>query len=140
MSEPKTKPTRASVDRFIARVEDPQRREDCKLIAGLMLAATGEKAVMWGDSIVGFGRYHYKYASGREGDWPVTGFSPRKRELTVYIMPGFDRYADLLAKLGKHRKSVSCLYLKRLADIDVGVLKKLIEASVKAMESQRIRD
>lgn len=90
---------------------------------------------MWGDSIVGFGEYHYKYKSGREGDWFITGFSPRKQNLTIYIMPGFSEYADLLKKLGKHKHSVSCLYLNKLADIDFQVLEKLIAKSVVDMAS-----
>jgi len=91
---------------------------------------------MWGPSMVGFGSYHYKYASGREGDWFLVGFSPRKRDLTVYIMPGFERYATLLGKLGKHKTGRSCLYLKRLADVDIGVLEQLISDSVAHMKQK----
>lgn len=139
MAEPKTLPTKASVAAFIAAVPDEQRRKDCQVVAKLMQAATGEKPVLWGTSIVGFGTYRYKYASGREGDWPVVGFSPRSRDLTLYIMPGFDGFAELLPKLGKHRRSVSCLYLKRLADVDLAVLEKIIAGSVRAMEGKRVR-
>ena len=98
-----------------------------------MEEVTGEKAVMWGDSIVGFGTYHYVYASGREGDWPVTGFAPRKQALTLYIMSGFDQYDELLARLGKHSTGKSCLYIKRLSDVDVDVLRELVAESVAHM-------
>ena len=136
MSEPKTKPTRASVDRFIAAVPDPQRREESRRLVEMMQAATGDKPVLWGTAIVGFGRYHYRYDSGREGDWPITGFSPRKRELSLYIMSGFDRHADLLARLGRHRIGVSCLYLRRLDEIDMDVLDTLVRVSVDSMRER----
>jgi hypothetical protein len=99
----------------------------------MMREATGNRAAMWGDSIVGFGKYAYTYASGRSGEWPITGFSPRKRELTLYIMPGFSKYERLMKKLGKHRTGKSCLYIKRLSDVDEGVLEELIRESVKRM-------
>lgn len=102
----------------------------------MMQAATGDKPVLWGTAIVGFGCYHYRYDSGREGDWPITGFSPRKRELSVYIMSGFDRHADLLARLGRHRTGVSCLYLRRLDEIDMDVLDTLVKASVDSMRER----
>jgi hypothetical protein len=137
MAEPKTTPTRASVKAFIDAVENPDRRRECRAIMKLMKAATGVSPKMWGSSIVGYGSYHYKYASGREGDWPVTGFSPRKQALTVYIMPGFARYEPLLKKLGPHKTGVSCLYIKRLSDIDLDVLDRLVRASVKHMASRR---
>lgn len=130
MAEVKTKLNDASVDEFIDKVEDEAKREDCRTIARMMEKVTGEKPKMWGTSIVGFGSYHYKYASGREGDWPKTGFSPRKQNLTLYIMDGFDKYDDLLSKLGKHKTGKSCLYVKRLGDIDIKALEKLIRASV----------
>ena len=133
MAELKTRPTKARVAEFLAAIPDEQRRKDCKAVAKLMQEATGAKPVLWGTSIVGFGTYRYKYESGREGEWPVTGFSPRKNDLTLYIMPGFDRYADLLARLGKHRTGKSCLYLKKLADVDLAVLKEIIGKSVAAM-------
>ena len=98
---------------------------------------TGEKPVMWGPSIVGFGRYRYRYDSGREGEWMVTGFSPRKNDLTLYLMPGFEQHADRLAKLGRHKTGKSCLYLKRLADVDMAVLETLVHESVAAMAPQR---
>ena len=137
MAELKTKATTASVSDFLAAIEDDERREDCLAVVKIMKKATGAEPKMWGPSIVGFGDFRYKYESGRELDWFLTGFSPRKRELTLYIMPGFDRYDDLLASLGKYKTGKSCLYLKRLADIDRTVLKTLVESSVKHMRSAR---
>jgi hypothetical protein len=134
MAEPKTKPTGASVEVFLNKVADETRREDCFAVARMMEESTGSKPQMWGDSIVGFGSYHYKYASGQEGDWPIIGFSPRKSDLTLYIMPGFERYPDLMARLGKHRTGRSCLYIKRLSDVHTPTLKKLIRESVKSMK------
>jgi hypothetical protein len=131
MAEPKTKPTKASVKEFLNQIPDKERREDCFAVAKIMEEITGDKPKMWGPSIVGFGTYHYKYASGREGDWPVTGFSPRKKDLTLYIMMGFRKHADLMEKLGKHSTGKSCLYIKRLSDIHVPTLKKLIKSSLK---------
>lgn len=133
MAELKTKPTKASVEKFLNRVTDEARREDCFKIAKMMEEITGEKPQMWGTSIVGFGSYHYKYPSGQEGDWPITGFSPRKQDLTLYIMPGFAEQGDLMTQLGKHRTGKSCLYIKRLSDVHVPTLKKLIRGSVKQM-------
>lgn len=131
MPEAKTKPTKQSVDSFLKKLPDPQTREDSFTIAKLMKEATGDEPRMWGSSIVGFGSEHYKYASGREGDWLVIGFSPRKQNLTLYIgLAGFDS-AELLEKLGKHNVSKGCLYIKRLSDIDPPTLKKLIRESVK---------
>jgi len=131
MAELKTKPSDASVEDFIAGVEDEARREDCRTLVELMRRVTGENPVMWGPSIVGFGSYHYRYASGREADWMVAGFSPRKRDLTVYVMAGFKGAEQTLARLGRHRTSKgSCLYLKRLADVDLEVLEELVTASV----------
>ncbi len=135
MSEPKTRPTDASVDDYLDEIEDETRRQDCRTLVRIMKKVTGAKPRMWGPSIVGFGTYHYKYASGREGDWPLTGFSSRKRELTLYIMAGFSRYDELMAKLGKHKTGKSCLYVKRLADVDLKVLERLVTASVKHVRS-----
>ena len=137
MAELKTKATTASVSDFLAAIEDDERREDCLAVVKIMKKATGAEPKMWGPSIVGFGDHRYKYESGRELDWFLTGFSPRKRELTLYIMPGFDRYDDLLASLGKYKTGKSCLYLKRLGDIDRTVLQTLVESSVKHMRSAR---
>lgn len=133
----KTQATDADVDQFLAAIPDPGRREDCQRIRALMEAATGAPARLWGPSIVGFGVYHYRYESGREGDWMVTGFSPRKNDLTLYIMPGFARYESLMAKLGRHKTGKSCLYIKRLADVDMAVLETLVRDSVAAMAPQR---
>jgi hypothetical protein len=134
MSEPKTKPTSASIDAFIAAVEDETRRADCLSVAGLMSRITGKPPVLWGSSIIGFDSYHYVYASGRTGDWPIVGFSPRKNDLTLYIMAGFDRYDDLMRRLGKHKTGKSCLYLKTLRDVDADVLEELIRESVAFMK------
>lgn len=136
MAELKTKETDASVEAFLSGIADDARREDCRKVAGIMRAATGCEPKMWGKSMVGFDSYHYKYESGREGDWFVTGFSPRKNDLTLYIMAGFDRYEELMQKLGKHKTGKSCLYVKRLADIDLEVLRHLVTASVRHMKEQ----
>jgi len=130
MAELKTQKNKASVSAFLNSIIDERQRKDAKTIAKIMRDVTGAKATMWGSSIVGFGQYHYKYASGREGDWPLTGFSPRKGNISVYIMDGFKDRANLLKKLGKHKTGKACLYIKRLEDIDLGVLRQLIQASV----------
>jgi hypothetical protein len=130
MAELKTKLNDASVDEFIDNITDEQRRADCRAALKLMKKVTGAKPKMWGATIVGFGSYHYKYASGREGDWFQVGFSPRKQNLTLYIMDGFAKYDELMAKLGKHKTGKSCLYVNKFADIDLAVLRELIEASV----------
>ncbi len=129
MAELKTKPTDASVDAYLAAIPDEQRREECRVIAEMMQRATKTKPQMWG-SMIGFGSYHYKYPSGREGDWFLTGFAPRKKALTLYIMAGFVQYDALLEKLGKYRTGKSCLYIKRLDDVDLEVLEELILLSV----------
>jgi hypothetical protein len=139
MAELKTKETKASVTAFLKKIVDQERREDCFAIVEIMRAATKEEPKMWGPSIVGFGRYRYRYESGREGEWPIIGFSPRKNDLTLYFMRGFDEYPDLIKRLGKHKTAKSCLYLKKLADVDMSVLKELVKRSLKAMESQRIK-
>lgn len=133
MAENKTQPTNESVKDFISRIPDEEKRADCFAIAKMMAEITGEKPRMWGPSIVGFGTFHYKYASGREGDWLVTGFSPRKKDLTLYLMMGFEKHAELMKKLGKYSTSKSCLYIKRLSDIHEPTLKKLIKESVKEL-------
>lgn len=138
MSELKTRPTTASVADFLALQPDA-RRADCEAVAAMMEAATGERAEMWGAAIVGFGRYAYTNSTRKTYEWPLIGFSPRKNDLTLYIMPGFEGFAELMAKLGKHKTGKSCLYLKTLADIDREVLRQIIEGSVKAMEPQRVR-
>lgn len=133
MAELKTRPSGASVEAFLQGVADEARREDCRTLLALMRRATGAEPEMWGPSIIGFGTYHYVYASGREGDWFLTGFSPRKRDLTLYIMAGFSAYDDLLARLGPHKTGKSCLYVKRLGDLDLEALEALVVASVKHM-------
>lgn len=130
MAALKTVPTKQSADEFLAVVEDEQRRNDCRVIRRMMEEITGEPATMWSSNIVGFGTYHYRYASGHEGNWMATGFSPRKRDLTLYLMAGFDRYEDLMSRLGKYKTGKSCLYIKRLTDVDEAVLRELIAASV----------
>ena len=139
MAELKTKETKASVSAFLNKIPDKTRREDCLAVAEIMRAATKEEPRMWGPSIVGFGRYHYKGRSGREGEWMVTGFSPRKGDLTLYLMSGFDEFPDLMKRLGKYKTGKSCLYIKKLADVDLSVLKQLVKQSVKAMASTRVK-
>jgi hypothetical protein len=137
MAQLKTTRTKHSVPAFIQSVRDPRVRADCRAILALMKRASGEKPAMWGTSIVGFGSYHYKSERSRqEGDWPLTGFSPRAQNLTVYIMPGFKKYATLLKKLGPHKKSVSCLYIKRLSDIHLPTLEKVVKDSVRVMKKR----
>ena len=133
MAEPKTKPTGQSVQAFLGAIEDPRRRQDCQTVLELMQEVTGAEPRMWGSSIVGFGEYSYRYASGREGIWPLTGFAPRKRNLTLYITSGFDRYDELLGKLGKYKTGVSCLYVTKLQDIDLDVLRELVRQSTEHM-------
>jgi hypothetical protein len=135
MAELKTRETNASVAEFINSISDEVKRSDAQTIVKLMEEVTGEKPRMWGDSIVGFGHYHYRYASGREGDWFLVGFSPRKQNLTLYIMSGFDDYEDLRAQLGKHTVGKSCLYVKKLADVDEPTLRELIRQSVDHMRA-----
>ena len=137
MSEPKTRPTGASVDAFQDRIADERRREDCRTVAAWMEQASQAPAEMWGDSIVGFGRYLVRYANGREFDWPMIGFSPRKQDLVLYLMDSFDGAQALLARLGPHRSGKSCLYLKRLSDADPRVLRALIDGTVSAMADRR---
>jgi hypothetical protein len=132
-SRNKTRPTSSSVDAFIAAVENDRRRQDARAVRAMMERVTGETPRMWGDSIIGFGHYRYRRANGSRHDWMLTGLSPRKSALTVYIMPGFRDYGELLEKLGKHRHSVSCLYLTRLSNIDFEVLTELVRLSVEDM-------
>ncbi|PQO47779.1 DUF1801 domain-containing protein [Blastopirellula marina] len=136
MAENKMQPTKASPTKFINAVEDPQQRKDCKELVKMMKAATGEKAVMWGDSLIGFGTYHYKYASGREGDFLVVGFAPRKNKLSIYLTCDIQQHADLLAKLGKHKTGKGCLYVNKLEDIDRDVLEQLIQRGIEEVEAK----
>jgi hypothetical protein len=138
MAEIKTKKNEASVEAFLDGVANERRRQDAEVVLELMRQVTGEEPAMWGSSIVGFGRYHYRYESGREGDWFLTGFSPRKQSLTLYIMSGFRGYEGLLGRLGKHKTGKGCLYVNKLADVDLDVLRQLVEQSV-AEVAQRDR-
>lgn len=135
MAQLKTQPNKGSVTEFLNAVENDTKREDSFAILELMKEVTGEEPIMWGDSIIGFGTYRYKYASGREAEWFLTGFSPRVQNLTLYIMDGFEEYDDLLGNLGKHSTGKSCLYVKRLENIDLDVLKQMIEKSVAHMQA-----
>ena len=130
MAELKTKKNKASVKEYLDAIDDVNRRADCAEVAKMMEEITGDKGALWGTAIVGFGSYHYKYASGREADWMATGFSSRKQALTLYIMAGFKRYEQLMSKLGTYKTGKSCLYVKSLNDIDREVLKELIRESV----------
>jgi len=133
MAELKTKKTTASVEKFLNSVSDEQRRKDCFRLLEIMKAATKSDPAMWGTSIVGFGTYQYAYASGRALEWFLVGFSPRKQDLTLYIVPGLERYPSLMKKLGKHKTGRSCLYIKKLDDVDLTTLKQLIKQSISDM-------
>lgn len=135
MAELKTQKDVADVDAFLAAIDDEQRREDGLALRRMMAEATGDEGAMWGDAIVGFGSFHYRYASGREGDWFEVGFSPRKGKSSIYLMTGFEYHYDLLDDLGDHSTGKSCLYVKRLSDVDLGVLRQLIEAPVSQTRS-----
>ena len=140
MAGNKTIPTEASVEDFINQVADEQKRADSWTLVNIMEEVTGEPPVMWGPSIIGFGQYHYQYASGREGDMSLTGFSPRKQKMSLYIMDGFDKWDEYLARLGKHKTGKSCLYIKRLEDVDIDVLKDMISKSVEVVKERDVRD
>jgi hypothetical protein len=130
--QPVTVPTDASVDDFLAAVTDERRRADAERLRTILGEVTGEPAVMWGSSLVGFGTYHYTYATGRTGDWPLAGFSPRKQQLVVYLVGGFEeRHASVLARLGPHKTGKGCLYLTRLDDVDESALRELIDRTVR---------
>jgi hypothetical protein len=132
MAELKTKVNDASVTDFLNGIKDEERRADSFEILKLMQEITKQEPKMWGMNIIGFGNYHYKYESGHEGDWFITGFSPRKQNLTLYVMGGFNPHTELLKKLGKHKNGVGCLYINKLADVDIKTLKELLKQSVKA--------
>jgi hypothetical protein len=136
MAELKTKPNDKDIVAFLNSIENEQRRSDCFAVLKLMSEITKEEPKMWGETIVGFGVYHYKYASGREGDWFLTGFSPRKQNLTIYIISGFNEYEELMNRLGKFKTGSSCLYINKLADIDLKVLTTLIKSSIKYLKSK----
>lgn len=136
MADIKTKPTTVAVDDFIDAVEPVQRRKDAKTVRAMMERLTGEPPRMWGPSIIGFGEYHYKYDSGHEGDMCRMGFSPRKSALTIYLVPGFERDKPLMERLGKHKTGKSCLYINKLADVDMAVLEQLARASLDYMDER----
>lgn len=136
MAELKTQPNNNSVEAFIDTVEPEGKRDDARVILKLLEEVSGEKPAMWGDSIVGFGAYHYKYESGREGDWFLAGFSPRKANMTIHIVGGFENQEENLKKLGKHTKSVGCLYVKKLDDIDLKVLEKMTAISIATLKKR----
>ena len=134
MTELKTRPTTQSVTAFLNRIPDQRKHRDAFALLDLMRKVTRLDPVMWGESIVGFGTYHYKYASGREGDMPLAGFSPRKQNLTLYIMAGFDGHGDLLKKLGKHKTGKACLYVNSLDDVHLPTLRRLVRESFRHMK------
>lgn len=129
MSDLKTQPNELNAEAFIASVENQQKREDAQFLLNMMSDITQQPAVMWGDSLIGFGHYDYQYESGRKGSWFRVGFSPRKQNLTLYIMNGFSQYQHLLAQLGKHKTGKSCLYINKLADVDIDILKQMVALS-----------
>ena len=135
MATNKTLPTDMTVEDYIATVQPVKRAAEADILNCLFCDVTGFQPVMWGASIIGYGRYHYRYASGREGDMALTGFSPRKQALTLYIMDGFEHYEELLAKLGKYTTGASCLYIKRLEEIDIKVLRELVAQSYAHMKA-----
>ena len=134
MAELKTRPNDASVLDFLSSVESESKRDDCYEIMNMMQDVSGEEPRMWGSSIIGYGTYHYKYASGREGDWMRIGFSPRKQNITLYLMTGVEKNEEILSRIGKYKNGKSCFYIKRLDDIDRSVLKELMVASLKDLE------
>jgi hypothetical protein len=136
MAELKTKPNEKSVEDFLNSVEDEKKRRDSFTVLKLMKEITKADPIMWGPSIVGFGNYHYKYKSGRKGDWFLTGFSPRKQNLTLYIMPGFSRFEELLKKLGKYKTGKGCLYINKLEDVDTAILRELVKQSVEYLQKK----
>jgi hypothetical protein len=137
MYEAKTKPTQVSPKGYLEAIQDDERRKDCKALAAIMKRVTGCPAKMWGPGIVGFGTHHFKYDSGHEGDCPVAGFSSRKSDITLYLTPGYlGRAKGLLDKMGKHKAGKACLYVKRLSDVELPILERLITGSVKEVRSR----
>ena len=136
MNQNKTKPSEESVDAYLGSISNPDRRQDAQALASLMEQVTGEQPELWGGSMIGFGRYRYRYESGREGEWLATGFAPRAKELVVYLLADVPDRDQLLARLGKHRIGKSCLYIKRLSEIDMNVLGSLIRGSLKALRER----
>lgn len=138
MAEPKTSGNADSVADFLASVPDPDRRADAEAVCAMMTEVTGAAPVMWGSAIIGFGSYHYRYASGRAGDWAPVGLSPRKQALTIYLADGFDGRQDLLSRLGPHRTGKACLYLKRLSEVDQQVLRSLVEGCFRRLDGATV--
>ncbi len=136
MAKNKTIPSQASVTEFLDAITDTTKHKDCYALLDVMQKITGKPPVMWGNSIVGFGSYHYKYDTGREGDMPLTAFSPRKQNITIYIMTGFDAYEDLLQQLGPYKTGKSCLYIKRMADVNINILSEIIKSSYDIMDKK----
>lgn len=136
MASNATRPTEVDPVDFVAAVEHPTRRADAQTLLELMQRVTGCRPTMWGPSIIGFGRYHYRYDSGREGDFMMTGFSPRKASLVVYVLPGYDEIGEQLARLGKHKTGKSCLYITKLADVDLAVLEEIVTDGVARMRER----
>lgn len=132
----KTQPGKQPPIQYVNELEHPQRKADAKVLLSLFDRVTGLKARMWGDSMIGYGQYHYRYESGREGDWFLTGFSPRKSNLVIYIMPGYQDLSSMLARLGKHRLGKSCLYINKLSDVDLNVLEEIIHFGLKIMREK----
>jgi hypothetical protein len=139
VAEAKTKKTPASVEEFLALVEGADRRADAQAVCALMREVTGAQPAMWGSSIVGFGEYHYVYGTGRKGDWMAVGFSPRKAALTLYIAEGFDAHGDLMSRLGKYSTGKSCLYIKKLSDVDIDVLSELVRQGFQQLDGKTIK-
>jgi len=135
MSELKTKPTDRDVTEFLNEIPEEEKRRDCFALADLMQRVTGEKPEMWGESMIGFGRYNYRYASGQTGEWSKTGFAPRKQNITIYIMAYLENFPEIMQRLGKFKTGKSCIYIKRLSDIDISVLEELIRQSLKSLMS-----
>jgi len=135
MADIKTKKTSQSVDAFLTSIVDEKKRQDSYVILDLIKEASGAEPKMWGDSIVGFGDYHYKYATGRENDWFYAGFSPRKQNITLYLATGFDQFSDLMQKLGRYKTGKACLYIQRIEDINQDVLKELVRRSIQTMQN-----
>ena len=139
MAELKTKINDGDVEAFLNDITDTGKRQDCFTVLELLKKITGAEPEMWGASIVGFGNYQYKYESGREGDWFLAGFSPRKQNITFYIMSGFTKYDELLAKLGKHKTGKSCLHINKLEDVNLSILEEMIEKSIDAVQNGKIK-
>ncbi len=136
MAETKTKPTKESVAAYLAKITSDERRKDCKALVKMMKTATGKPPKLWGPGIVGFGRYHYTYDSGHEGDSCLVGFSSRRPDITIYLFPVFAQKENLLKKLGQHRMGKGCLYIRKLEDVDTGVLEKMVAASIAEIKSR----